>query len=57
MKFKLLEIVKIYLMIKIKFLARKLLYYNYILQPLFQSTQHFDEKTEGSGSVLVTNES
>jgi hypothetical protein len=42
-------------MIKIKFL-----YYNFILQPLFQSAQHFYEKREGSGtgsasgSVLVT---
>jgi hypothetical protein len=46
-------------MIKIKFLAIKFLYENFILQPLFQSAQHFYEKKEGSGSasgfVLVTN--
>jgi len=28
---------------------------NFILQPLFQTTQHFYEKREGSGSVLMTN--
>jgi hypothetical protein len=50
-------------MIKIKFLAKQFLYYNFILQPLHNSAQHFYEKREGSGagsasgSVLVTNES
>jgi hypothetical protein len=36
-------------MIKIKFLARK------FLPPLFLSAQHFYEKSEGAGSVLLTN--
>jgi hypothetical protein len=36
-------------MINIKFVARKYLFYNFILQPLFQSTHHFYEKREGSG--------
>ncbi len=46
-------------MIEIKFLARKFLYKNFILQPLFQSAQHFYQKRKGSGagspsgSVLV----
>ncbi len=48
-------------LIKIKFLARKLLYKNLILQALFQSAQHLYEKREGSGSssssVPLTNES
>jgi len=50
-----LKIGKICLMIKITFLARKILYWNFILQPLFQSAQHFYEKWEGSRSILVTN--
>ncbi len=33
-----------------KFLARKFLYSNFILQPLFQTAQHFYQKREGSGS-------
>ncbi len=49
MKFKSFKIVKI-LMIKIKYLARKVLYYNFIFQLLFQSAQHSYEKREGSGS-------
>jgi hypothetical protein len=45
-------------MINIKFVARKYLrvFYNFILQPLFRSAQHFYEKREGSGYVLVTND-
>jgi hypothetical protein len=49
-----------YDVLKNKFLARKFLYYNFILQPLFQSAKHFYEKRErsgagsASGSVLVT---
>ncbi len=35
------------LMIKIEFLARKFLYWNFILQPLFQSAQNFYEKRQG----------
>ncbi len=54
-KFKNFKIGKICLMIKITFLARKILYWNFILQPLFQSAQHFYEKWEGSRSILVTN--
>ncbi len=57
MKFKSFKIVQICLMIKIKILNKNLLYCNFILQPLFQSAQHFNEKrerfelvTEGSGS-------
>ncbi len=46
-------------MIKINVKARKFLYLNFILQPLFQSPQNFYEKREGfgsgSGPVLVTN--
>jgi hypothetical protein len=41
-------------MIKIKFLATTF-FIKCILQPLFQSAQHFYETREGSGSVLVTN--
>jgi hypothetical protein len=59
MKFKNVNIAKICLTIKIKFLPRSFLYINFILQLLFQSAQHFNEKWEGSasgsGSVLVTN--
>jgi hypothetical protein len=66
MKFKSAKIVKkICLVIKILYLARKFLYYNFILQPLFESAQHFYQKRKGSGagfgagsasgSVLVTN--
>ncbi len=44
MKFKSFEIVKLCFMIKNKFLARHFLYKNFILQQLFQSTQHFYEK-------------
>jgi hypothetical protein len=39
---------------KIKFLATQFLFKNFILQPLFQPAQEFNEKREGSGSVLVT---
>jgi hypothetical protein len=39
---------------KIKFFA-KILCSNFILQALFQSTQHIYEKREGSGSVSLTN--
>jgi hypothetical protein len=39
--------------------SKKIFVVNFILQPLFQSTQHFYEKRKGSGaesgSVLVTN--
>jgi hypothetical protein len=61
MKFKTLKIVKICLTIKNKFLAIHFLYKNFILRPLFQSTQHFSTKKEGSvtgggsGSVLENN--
>ncbi len=65
MKFKSFKIVKICLLIKVKFLAKKFLYNNFILQPLFKSAQYFYQKGEGSGtetgagstsgSVLVTN--
>ncbi len=44
MKLKSFKIWKICLLIKIKFLARKILYYNLILQALFQSAQHLYEK-------------
>jgi hypothetical protein len=44
-------------MIEIKFLARTFLYLNFTLQPLFQSAQHFYENRNGSGAVLMTNES
>jgi hypothetical protein len=40
------KIVKICLMIKIKLLASKCLHYNFILQPIFQSNQHFYEKRQ-----------
>ncbi len=40
------KIVKICLMIKIKLLASKCLHYNFILQPIFQSAQHFYEKRQ-----------
>ncbi len=46
---------------KIKFFSKKIFVLNFILQPLFQSAQHFYEKKEesGSGSVIgiVTNRS
>jgi hypothetical protein len=46
--------------LKLSFLARKFKL-NFILQPLFQPTEHFYEKREGirsgAGSVPVTNES
>jgi hypothetical protein len=42
-------------MIKIKILNMKLLYCNFILEPLFQSAQQFNEKREGS--ELVTERS
>jgi hypothetical protein len=42
-KFKIIKIEKICLMIN-KFLARKCLFKNFILQALFQSAQHFHEK-------------
>jgi hypothetical protein len=41
--------------VKIKFLARQILYLNLILQVLFQSDQRLYEKKEGSGSVYLTN--
>jgi hypothetical protein len=44
MKFKSFEIVKLCFMMKNKFLARHFLYKIFILQQLFQSTQHFCEK-------------
>jgi hypothetical protein len=53
-KFESFKIVKVCLKIKIKFLTRKFWYYNFILQPLFKSAQHFNER-EGSGSVIMTN--
>ncbi len=40
-------------MIKIKFLARKVLYYNLILQALFHSARHIYQKREGSGSGMT----
>jgi hypothetical protein len=49
MKFNSFKTVKICLMIKMKLYARKFLYLNFILQPLFQSAKHFYEKREGSG--------
>jgi hypothetical protein len=52
MKFKSFKIVQISLMIKIKFSARKLLYENFILQPLFHYA-HFYETGEGSGSGSI----
>ncbi len=41
-------------MIKIKFLARKFSYYNFCLQSLFQSAQHFYEKRKGSGAKFAS---
>jgi hypothetical protein len=44
-------------MIKKLHLARKFLYSDFILKPLFQPAVDIYEKREGSGSVLVTNRS
>ncbi len=52
---KSIKIVRICLMIKIEFLARKFLCQNFILPPLFLSAQHISEKSEGNGSVLLIN--
>ncbi len=38
---------------KNKICSKKMFVLIFILQPLFQSAQHFYEKREGSGSVLV----
>jgi hypothetical protein len=44
LKFKSFKVLKLYLTIKIKFLAGKILYFNLILQALFRPAQHFYEK-------------
>jgi len=54
---KALKLLKLCLMIEIKFLQENCCITNFILQPLFQSNQHFYEKRTRSraGSVLITN--
>jgi hypothetical protein len=52
MKFKSFKVIKICLTIKIKIFSGNSYYQSLILQPFFQSTQHFYEKREGYGVVF-----
>ncbi len=45
-EFKSFKIVKIFLLIKNKIFSKKVVVFNFILQPLFQRAQHFYEKRE-----------